>query len=124
MKTFHCILAFLCISVVVGCNRSYQANQLVGVWQSTQQPTGFTFTFFKDHTFTCGVASPKNLTQFGEWALNAKQLTIILRSNNWTAAITTNRNSYRIIALTDSALALKNLDDAAERPNRTFTKVK
>ena len=97
-----CATALACAGLPAGCTRSYQDSQLVGVWQSTGEPKVFKFTFGADHTCTFAAVSPKNLTQYGEWALEANRLTISPRSNSWTTVITTNHGSYRMIELTDS----------------------
>jgi hypothetical protein len=124
MKPAVCIPALVLSLSIAGCSRSYQDSQLVGVWQTTGERKVFKYAFAADHTFTYAAVSPKNLTIHGEWALDANRLTIMPRSNSWTTVITTNREPYRIIALTDATLTLKNLGQDAERPNRTFTRVR
>jgi len=122
-KPLICIPVLVLSLTIAGCTRSYQESQLVGVWQSTGEPKGFKLTFGADHTCTFAAVSPKNLTQYGEWALAANQLTITLRSNNWTTVTTSNRGSYRVIELTDSTLTLKDPHEDTERPDR-FIKVR
>lgn len=117
------VLVF-CLSLF-GCGRSYRDAELVGSWQfAYRSGNTCTYTFSPDHTFTYSVTSSKDLRQFGDWALQADQLAIVLRSNSFSSIVASNRETVRIIKLTDSVLILKDRDRNEERRERTFRRLK
>jgi hypothetical protein len=127
-KTILTLLVF-CLSLF-GCGRSYRDAELVGSWQIVipRGPgrSGVTqaYTFSPDHTFTSSVVSSKDLRVFGDWAMQADQLAITLRSNSFSPLVVSNRETAQIIKLTDSVLVLKDRDSNDEPRERTFRRQK
>src|SRR5437879_3156531 len=124
MKTPICIIGLVLSLFFVGCRRSYQDGEMIGSWQITTNGMTQTYTFSPDHAFVSAFVSSKDLRHFGDWTLDADQLTIEVRSNSFSPTITSNRTTTRILNLTDSVLILKDQDRNDEPRERTFRKLK
>jgi RNA polymerase sigma factor (sigma-70 family) len=110
--------------------RSYQDTELAGSWQIVvpRRPGRSdliqTYKFSPDHTFTLSTVSSKDLRVFGDWAMQADQLAITVRSNSFFPAIVvSNRTMAQIIKLTDSVLILKDRDSNDRPRERAFRRL-
>lgn len=125
VKNTVCISALAVCLSLLGCRRSFQEADLVGPWQiTTSGGVAQTYTFSPAHTFVCVTAGSKDLRHFGEWGLAGDELAIVVRSNSFTSAIVSNRQTARIIKLTDSVLVVKDRDRDDEPRERTFRRIR
>lgn len=121
----------LCIPVLVlslsagSCGRSYPEADLLGSWQTVWKGrVTQTYTFCPDHTFTIVTASSKDLRLFGTWAVLGNQLSIVIRSNSFSPIIETNRETARIVLVTDDSLILRDRDRNDEPRERNFRRLR
>ena len=141
MKTFLLLLLLALPSVFLGCRRPYQDADVAGSWQLVERrikpndgffpswhtdtnPIPQTFTFSSDHTFTSQFVSTKDLRHFGVWAIESDRLAITLLSNSVSPTISSNRESARIVRLTESVITLENRDRRDQLQQRTFRRMK
>jgi hypothetical protein len=141
LKTCVLLLLVALPSLFSGCRRPYEDAAVVGSWQIVERrvklndeffpswsmdtnPVPQTFTFSSDHTFTSRFISTKDLRSFGVWAIQMDCLAITVRSNSVFPVITSNRESARIVRLTESLLTLENRDHRDQLQQRTFRRMK
>ena len=141
MKTPVLILQLALPSVLLGCRRPYQDTDVAGSWQIVERrvkandefffswhtdpnPPPQTYTLSSNHAFTSQFVSAKDLRHFGVWAIESDRLAITLLSNSISPIITSNRESARIVRLTESVITLENQDSRDQLQQRTFRRIK
>ncbi len=125
IKPSVCVPVLVLSLSIVGCQRSYQEAALVGSWQTfTAGAVTQWYTFSSDHRFTSSVASSKDLRHFGDWALVGDQLSMVVRSQSFSPTIVSNRETSRIIKLTDETLVARDRDRNDEPRERTFKRLR
>ena len=153
MRTFVLFGLMVLVAVSIGCRRHYQDADLVGSWQIVERrvklndqrawqadtnpvphfeprwrtdtnPVAQRYTFSPDHTFTSQLVGVKDMRHFGVWALESDRLGITVLSNSFSPAITSNRESVRIVRLTESVITLENQDPRDQLQQRTFRRIK
>ena len=152
MKTGVLLVLVVLGLLLPGCRRPYQDADLIGSWQivesriklsdqpllqldtnrlgrfspswrTNSSPVPQTYTFSPDHTFTSRFVSTKDMRHFGVWALESDRLAITVLSNSFSPAITSNRESVRIVRLAKSVITLENRDHRDQLQQRTFRRV-
>ena len=126
---------------MLGCRRPYQDAGVAGSWQIVERrvkpndeffpswhtdtnPPPQTYTLSSNHAFTSQFVSTKDLRHFGVWAIESDRLVITLLSNSISPIITSNRESARIVRLTESVITLENQDPRDQLQQRTFRRIK
>ena len=139
MRTLVLFGLIVLVAVSIGCRRHYQDAELVGswqivdrrvnlndqrAWQADTNPVAQRYAFSPDHTFTSQFVGAKDMRHFGVWALESDRLAITVLSNSFSPAITSNRESVRIVRLTESVITLESRDQRDKLQQRTFTRTK